>query len=175
MVMAYRGDLEALEARVAALSADLAERERERDEAARMLEEARARASAEAFIADLESGGPARRRRKRLQIAAMIAGLVMIVGGLVAYRVRSHHDDRFEQAMQRFEQFTGEMCQCKDSACVTHVSDDMTRWSTAMQKDWQPTPKLDDAQIKRATAVGERMVSCWSKAMYADQSSDAQP
>lgn len=66
--MAYRGDVEALEARVAALSADLAQRVRERDEAAQLLAEARARAHAEAYLADLDAGGPARRRRKRLSL-----------------------------------------------------------------------------------------------------------
>jgi hypothetical protein len=165
--MAYRGDVEALEARVAALTADLAARVRERDETARMLEEARTRARAEAVIADLESGGPARRRRKRLRIAAMTAGLAMIVGGLLAYRARSHHDDRFEAVMHQFEQFAGEMCQCKDSTCAMHVSDDMTRWATTIQKDWDPTPKLAEAQMKRATELGQRMAECMTKAMAA--------
>lgn len=163
--MAYRGDVEALEARVAALTADLAERVRERDETARMLEEARARAHADAVIADLESGGPARRRRKRLRIAAMSAGIAMLVGGLLAYRARSHRVDRFEAAMHTFEQFTDEMCQCKDSACAQHISDDMTRWATAMEKEWKPPPKLDEMQTKRATAVGQRMAECMVKAM----------
>jgi hypothetical protein len=166
MGMAYRDDVAALEARVAALSADLAVRMRERDDAARMLDEARARAHAEAFIADLESGGPARRRRKRLRIAAATAGLAMIVGGVLAYRA-SHHEHRFEDAMRKLEQFTGEMCLCKDTACVNHVSDDMTRWGTAMQKEWQPPPKLDDAQMKRMTDVGTRMADCMAKAMSA--------
>lgn len=165
--MAYRGDVEALEARVAALTADLAVRVRERDETARMLEEARARAHAEAFIADLESGGPARRRRKRLRIATMTAGIAMIVGGLLAYRARSHPVDRFEAAMHTFDQFTGEMCQCKDAACAMHVSDDMTRWATSMQKEWEPPPKLDEAQMKRATEMGQRMGECMTKAMAA--------
>lgn len=165
--MAYRGDVEALEARVAALSVDLAERVRERDEVVRMLEEARARANAEAFIADLDAGGPARRRRKRLRIAAMAAGIAMIVGGLVAYRVRSH-PDRFDQAMHKFEQFTAEMCGCKDSSCVTKVSDDMTKWSMEMQKEWQPSPKLDDEQMRRAEDIGKHMAECMQKAMASD-------
>jgi hypothetical protein len=165
--MAYRDDVQALQARVDALSADLATRVRERDEAARMLAEARARADAEAFLADLASGGPARRRRKRLRIAAIAAGFAMIVGGLLAYRAWPRHEHRLEAAMRTFERFTTEMCQCKDTACATHVSDDMTRWATAMQKDWQPPPKLDDAQIKRATELGQRMADCMTKAMTA--------
>jgi len=172
MDMAYRGDVEALEARVAALSVDLAARVRERDETVRLLEEARARASAEAFIADLDAGGPARRRRKRLRIAAIAAGLTMIIGGLLAYRVRSHHDHRLEDAMRTFERFTAEMCQCNDSTCASRVTSDMTRWGTEMEKEWQPPPKLDDAQMKRATDLGERMAHCMSKAISA---SDPQP
>ena len=166
MSMAYRDDVQALEARVAALSADLAVRVRERDEAARMLDEARARAHAAAYIADLESGGPARRLRKRLRIAAAMAGLAMIVGGALAYRARSHRD-RFEEAMHRFEKFTGEMCKCKDRDCATQVTDDMTRWSMAMQKEWQPPPKLTEVQTKRATDMGMRMAECMQKAMSA--------
>jgi hypothetical protein len=163
--MAYRGDVEALEARVAALTADLAVRMRERDEVARLLDEARARAHAEAYFADLQSGGPARRRRKRLRIAAIAASLAMIVGGLFAYRARSHRGDRLEDAMRVFEKLTGEMCQCRDSVCATQVSDELTRWGTAMQKEWQPPPKLTEAQLKRATALGTRMGECMSKAM----------
>jgi hypothetical protein len=163
MSMAYRGDVEALEARVAALSADLAHRVRERDEAAQLLAEARARANAEAYIADLDAGGPARRRRKRLRIAAMAAGIAMIVGGVVAYCARPH-PDRFEEAMRTFDRFADEMCQCKDAACVTHISDDMTRWGTQMSKE-MPQPKLGDAQMKRAMAIGERMGQCMQKAM----------
>jgi hypothetical protein len=167
MDMAYRDDVAALEARVAALSADLDLRVRERDEAARLLDEARARASAAAYIADLESGGPARRRRKRIRIAAMVAGIAMIVGGLLAYRLRAHHDHRFEDAIQKFEQFTGEMCQCRDSACAQHVADDMTKWSMSMAKEWQPEPKLTSDQMKRATDLGQRMAECMTKAMSA--------
>jgi hypothetical protein len=164
MDMAYRGDVEALEARVAALTADLAVRVRERDEVARLLDEARARAGAEAYFADLASGGPARRRRRRLRIAAITASVAMIVGGLFAYRARSHHD-RYETAMRAFEKFTGEMCQCRDSVCAMKVSDELTRWGTAMQKEWQPPPKFDEAQLKRATALGTRLGECMTKAM----------
>jgi len=166
MRMAYRGDVEALEARVAALSVDLAHRVRERDEAAQMLAEARARANAEAYLADLDAGGPARRRRKRLRIAAMAAGIAMIVGGLVAYRARSH-PDRFEDAMRTFDRFADEICQCKDSACVTHVSDDMNVWGMKMAKEWGPEPKLESVQMRRATAIAERMGTCMSRVMNA--------
>jgi len=172
--MAYRGDVEALEARVAALSADLAHRVRERDETAQMLAEARARANAEAYVADLDAGGPARRRRKRLRIAAMAAGIAMIVGGLLAYRARSH-PDRFEEAMRTFDRFADEVCRCKDSACVTQVSNDMNRWGTQMAKEWGPDPKLDAGQMKRAMAIGERMGQCMSRVMsYGDPQSLAQ-
>lgn len=168
MGMAYRGDVEALEARVAALSADVAQRVRERDEAAQLLAEARARANAEAYLADLDAGGPARRRRKKLRIAAMTAGFAMVVGGLVAaYRVHSHKDHHFEEAMQTFERFADEMCQCKDTACLTHVSDAMNVWGMRMSKEWGPEPKLDDVQMKRATSIGERMGQCMSRVMNA--------
>lgn len=162
--MAYRDDVGALEARVAALSADIAVRLRERDEAARLLDEARARAHAAAYIADLEAGGPARRRRKKVRIAAMLAGVAMIVGGGIL-ALRPHHDDRFETTMRTFEKYTDQMCACRDSACAMHVSDDMTHWAMTVQKEWQPTPKLDDAQMKRATAIGEHMAMCMTKAM----------
>ena len=163
--MAYRDDVNALEARVAALSADLAARERERDEAARMLDEARARANAEAFIADLESGGPARRRRKRLRIAIVTSAIAMIVGGIAAYRASSHRDHRFEDAMHKLEAFKGEMCQCKDTACVQHVSDEMTSWSMAMAKEWQPEPRLDSTQMQLASDIAKQMAECMQKAM----------
>ena len=162
--MAYRDDVLALEARLAALTADVAERERERDEAARMLHEARARAHADAYLADLAAGGPARRRRKRVRIAAMIAGLVMIVGGLFAYHLRAQRDHRFDDAMQTFAALTDEMCECRDNACATRVTDEMTRWGTTLAKDW-PQPKLDATQMKRANDMAMHLAKCMQQAM----------
>lgn len=162
--MAYRDDVSALEARLAALTAGVVAAERERDEAARMLDEARARAHADAYLADLAAGGPARRRKRRIRIAAMVAGLAMIVAGLFAYHLRPRRDHRFDDAMAKFEQFTNEMCQCRDNACAQHVSDDMTRWATTLSKEW-PQPKLDPAQTKRATDMGMRMATCMQQAM----------
>lgn len=43
----------------------------------------------------------------------------------------------------------------------------MTKWSSAMAKDWQPEPKLDAAQTKRATDMGMRMGMCMQHAMSA--------
>lgn len=163
--MAYRDDVAALEARVAALSADLAVRQRERDEAARLLAEARARAESDAYLADLASGGPARRRRKRARIAAAIAGVTMIVGGVLAYRVTHPKRDRFEEAMRTFQKFSDEMCACKDQTCAQQVSDQMTKWGTEEAKNWEPPPKMTDEQMKRATAVGEQMAKCMTRAM----------
>lgn len=162
--MAYRDDVSALEARLAALSADVAVRVRERDEAARMLDEARARANAEAYLADLDAGGPARRRRKRIRIAAMIAGLAMIVGGLFAVHLRPQRDHRFDDAMHTFERLTNDMCQCRDNACAMRVSDDMTRWGTQLAKEW-PQPKLDETQTKRANDMAMRLATCMQHAM----------
>lgn len=162
--MAYRDDVSALEARLAALSAELTVRVRERDEAARLLDEARARANAEAYLADLAAGGPARRRKRRIRIAAMVAGLAMIIGGLFAYHLRPHRDRRFDDAMAKFEQFTNDMCQCRDNACAQHVADDMTKWGTALAKQW-PQPKLDETQTKRANDMAMRMAKCMQHAM----------
>jgi hypothetical protein len=43
----------------------------------------------------------------------------------------------------------------------------MTRWATTMQKQWEPPPKLDEAQTRRATDMGQRMAECMTKAMSA--------
>ena len=163
--MAYRDDVAALEARVAALSADLAVRQRERDDAARLLAEARARADADAYLADLASGGPARRRRKRARIAAAIAGVTMILGGVLAYRLTHPPRDRFDEAMRTFQGFSDEMCACKDSACAQQVSDQMSKWAAEESKHWEPPPKMSEAQMKRATEVGEHMAQCMQRAM----------
>src|SRR5690242_13131135 len=151
--MAYRDDLSALEARVEALSAEVAERERERDEAARLLHEARERAHAEHVMADLAAGGPARRQRRRTRNAAAF-GFALLLGGGVTY-FALHHDtkrDRVEQAMQKFEQFADDLCLCKDTACVQAVADAMTKWSTDHLSDFEPVDKLDQQVLARGTA-----------------------
>ncbi len=161
--MAYRSDVDALAARVQALSAELADRERERDEVARMLAEARAKEQADRVAADYAAGGPQRRLRRRLTIA--VSAAATLVAALVAWRVTHRHDDRMERALQRFDRYATEMCECADSGCVQHVSEDMAKWAMQMQKDDFPPPgKIDAATMKRAQAIAERMTKCMEKA-----------
>jgi hypothetical protein len=162
--MAYRDDVSALEARLHALSAGLVERERERDEVARLLAEARARAYAESVIADIDAGGPARRRRRKMWIAAWTAIALAIAGGIGYAVVEKRGPDRLEQAFEKFDRFTDQMCECRDDACVKAVSDSMTKWSTEEAKNWQPPPKLDAEHQARAEAIAKRLITCMTHA-----------
>src|SRR5689334_7425133 len=96
MTAPYRDELAALEARYAALEAEVADRERARDEAARMLAEAKARARNEEIVADVLSGGPERRRRRNLTIVAAVVGVVAIAFGGVYLKTRKSAQARRE-------------------------------------------------------------------------------
>src|SRR5688572_4631261 len=161
--MVYRDDVEALEARHAALEAEVAERARARDEAARLLAEARAHREAERQLADLASGGPTRRRRRRILIAAVV-GALALVGVGVAYRLARSERDHFEQAIAQFSRFADQMCSCSNDACTRQVSDAMAKWGSEMAKDREAQAEIDDAQKERALAIARKMGECMAKA-----------
>jgi len=162
--MVYRNDVEALEARHAELEAQVAERARARDEVAQMLVEARVRQETEHRLADLAAGGPARRRRRALRIAA-VAVLLALVGIGAVYRFRPTEEDRIEAAIQQLSRFTDQMCTCTTSGCAQQVNGAMTKWAQTMAKDFDPRPQPDSAQMKRAAEIAERMGKCMMKAM----------
>ena len=158
--MAYRDDISALEARVEALSTEVAERERERDDAARMLAEARERAHAESVMADLAAGGPAKRRRRRIRIATAFAVAMLLGGGITFFALRDSRPDRVAQAMKQFDAFADEMCLCKDATCVESVAGKMNAWSKDHLTDFEPRDKLDKEQLARGKAIAQRMSDC---------------
>jgi hypothetical protein len=165
----YRSDLDALEARHAALEAEVAERVRQRDDAARMLAEARAQQRNAEIAADYASGGPA--RRKRLAVSIAIGALVFagMVAALARIKARPSYEERMDRVMAQFEQFTNDMCECKDKACAQLVSDQMQKWASDLSKDMPPAEKYDEGTMKRAAALGDRMGKCMSKAMMSEE------
>ncbi|HVK85598.1 MAG TPA: hypothetical protein VM513_15870 [Kofleriaceae bacterium] len=68
------------------------------------------------------------------------------------------------EAMGKMKGFADAMCACKDTACATKVSDEMTAWSQTMAKD-APDTKPTEAQMKEMTEVSTRMGECMQKAM----------
>jgi hypothetical protein len=169
--MVYRNDVDALEARLANVQAELDAKTRARDEAAALLVEARARAQADQLAADWASGGPRRRRDNRLLLAVL--GTMALTAGIAAFiKVRHHAASRFDETMVRFELFTDEMCGCKDKTCAQGVSDTMTKWATEMAKDAEPMREMTTAQRDAATKLGERMAKCMVEAMSHDEAAE---
>jgi hypothetical protein len=159
--MAYRNDLEALQARHVALAAEVAERTRARDEVAQLLAEARAQDEAERRRADIAAGGPARRRRHRILIAAAATALAMVAGS-IGYGIAHRKHDRLAEAIDRLAEFTDEMCACPDTACTKKVSDEMSEWSMRMAKQFKPVT-IDESSQTRVNAIVKRMSSCMVK------------
>jgi len=166
----YRSDLEALEARYAVLEAEVADRTRARDEAARLLVEARARQRDEAIAADREAGGPERRRRRAALLAFGVIGLAMgVIGFASAHGRRSDRDVMLAGAMAQFEAFADRACACKDSACVERLNDKVSEWANDLAKRFPNTDKLDPKWANQAQTIAERMATCMAKAMTAEQ------
>ena len=171
-MLPYRNDLEALEARHAALEAEVADKVRRRDEAARMLEEARARQRAATIAADMAAGGPARRQRQ--MVAVVLGSIAFLVALGAVMRVIHHGDDRarrMERVMSQFERYTDEVCACKDKDCAMAVTDRMSKWAAEIAKDMSPDDaKPDPSAMERMTKLGQRMSDCMTKAMMMDPS-----
>jgi hypothetical protein len=162
----YRDDVEALQARHAALEAEVAERVQARDEVARMLAEARAREDAERRLADLAAGGPARRRRRLLLIAAVAGVLTVAVLGAY-FRLTVPERDRVEEAIGVFSGFVDRMCDCRDTACTQKIYDDMNRWAKEMagkEAHRRPPPDITAAQKERLNQLATRFSTCSVKA-----------
>jgi cell division septum initiation protein DivIVA len=160
--MVYRNDVEALEARRATLEAEIAQRSRARDELSRMIVEARLSEEAERRLADLAAGGPARRRRRRIHIA--IATVMAVVAGVAVYRVAPSRRDRNDAAIEQLSRFTDQMCSCATSGCVKQVSEAMGKWMNDEREHGELPPNPGAEQMKRVSAIIDRMSRCWSRA-----------
>jgi len=154
-VTAYRNDIDALEARHAALEAEVADRTRERDEAARMLDEARGRAAVELR----EREAPLRRQRA---IAIMI---FLAVGSIMTYGLykRFHHESDGQKVLRKLEQYENKMCACANRACAEQINQELTNWITDYSKnaDEKPDPEL----AKKAADIVTHYSECMTKLM----------
>lgn len=172
--MAYRDDLAALEARKAAAEAELLDKTRARDEVARLVEETRYLAGAEAaFGGSRPDSKWSARRRRRLCAVAVVAG-VIAGGGALAHRDTTRPASPppvIEMMFLQMVTYERALCACTDlaypssSECVQKISDEMTRWSTEVSKQVPVPPSLDEGQLKRVTALGESMGRCMHRAM----------
>ncbi len=166
--MVYRDDVGALEARLTTLESELAAKTRQRDEAARNLIEAKARAQSDALAADWAAGGPQRRRKRRVAlIVSSLMALTAAIGLFVKYRARGDREQaQLQRVIAQFEHFTDEMCTCTDTACAQAVNQRMTTWATEMSKeDPRPARDIDKATMEHMTQIGMRMGECTQKAM----------
>ena len=156
--MAYRNDLEALEARYRALDTELTERVRERDEVKQMLDEAR-------DYTDWVERGPERRRARQRRIAISVFATAALVIAGVGYSMFAHRTRKFDEALARFSALTDEMCACKTKACADGVTAEITEWVDTLAKSDSATdtPSADD--IKRFAPVTERYTDCATKLM----------
>src|SRR5688500_10580324 len=165
--MAYRNDVEALAARLKDLESEVGDRTRERDEVAQLLAEARARESAERYIAET----PRRQRKQRIIVVAVLASLVVIGAGFAMFRTtcRGDRPDYIAEATAKLQEFTNQMCQCHDATCAQKVSDELTKWAQDMAKR-HPSPPPGtptEQQQKDITAIAEKLGNCMQKAMTA--------
>jgi hypothetical protein len=166
MTAPYRDDLAALEARYAALEAEVADRERARDEAARMLAEAKARARNEEAWADLVAGGPARRKQRAMMIGAVVAMAAIGVGAVYLAKRRPSREKREAEVLARFSGFTDRLCACADMACADKVQDDTMRWAQALASHADGDVSSPSSEFaKRIATVSERYGKCYA-ALY---------
>src|SRR5215213_6162118 len=76
-------------------------------------------------------------------------------------------DNGAAAAMAKMAEFKDEMCKCKDAKCAQDVSDKMTKWGEEQSKTQKEPPKMNEADQKKASAIGEEMGKCMQTAMAA--------
>jgi hypothetical protein len=153
----YRSEVEALEARLASINAELGKQTQERDVLAQMLAEARTRD----HIATAHVRAMAR-RRWLLPVAAT-GGVLAGIGGLFAITMLFRGPSKTEAVLQKLDEYADRMCVCTDKACADKVNDDLTKWATEMAKDNEDRPDIDTT--KRAEVTVKRYADCMMKAM----------
>lgn len=169
--MPYRSDVDALAARHATLEAELADKLRARDEAARMLAEARAcRGAAEIPHA-------VRRPRRRVRVVLALVATTLFALGLVLVarvddqRAQRVHDYRMIRMLVELEAFTNQICACPDVACAREVNKAMSTWSAALAIDREST-EPDPQQVAKLTDLGQRIGQCTGKLVAASGSGE---
>ena len=75
-----------------------------------------------------------------------------------------------EGVVEIMEDFTDQMCACKDKACAEQVQDEMTKWGTKMAKSARREDRPDPEVVKRTTEIMGRYVDCMTKLMMANNS-----
>jgi hypothetical protein len=164
----FRSDIDALEARHAALAAEVADRVRARDEAASMLAEARTRQRNDEVFADIASGGPARRQRYVVLgfIGTFGVGLGILGLAHLAHERRDTREHRKARILAQFESFANQACACTDQTCTMQVSDAMQRWATQLVKD---EDQPDGTWIAKMQTLSERMGQCMVRTLSSGQ------
>ncbi len=66
-------------------------------------------------------------------------------------------------ALAKLGDFANQMCDCKDAACATKVSDAMTAWGQEMMKSNPPKPTPEEA--KQGEEKSKMLTTCMQKAM----------
>lgn len=152
--MAYRNDVEALEARLRSLDAELVRQTRERDAAAHLLAEARDRADHEAsrFGATVREAARRRRRRRITGLGALGAVIVSIW----AVTLPGHPDrrpeyrrqvERTHRLLDGYQASVHELCRCDDEPCARQRE---------LETRWQYGPPFGDMFSVGLDADGER-------------------
>ena len=78
-------------------------------------------------------------------------------------------------AMAKMEELKTNMCKCTDAACVTKVTEDMTKSMQEFAKTAPKDQKVDAATTKKMTELTTAMGACAQKAMAPAAGSAAAP
>jgi hypothetical protein len=159
--VAYRDDLAALEAFKVTVDAELAEKQRARDEVVWMIDEARRLAQAEAaLLGEAPEPKPAR-RRPTVWLAALAA--LLGLGGFAAYRATRSTPNRAEASLREMASWVDAVCACKDGACIQRLSEASSK--SRKEAPNQKPPTLDEAQTRRMDELDSKAIKCFRDAL----------
>lgn len=94
-----------------------------------------------------------------MRMLAIVVGLaIMGCGGREAANA-----DKFDAILAQLEKFKTEMCACKDSACVSRVTDARREYKRTMRDKLDKDAKPTAAQDQKGKAVEAELQACRKK------------
>jgi hypothetical protein len=83
-----------------------------------------------------------------------------------AGHIKSSNGNAFmEEALNRMQGFSDQICQCADKPCIERVSDAMTQWGQSMAKDAGTAQAMNETDSKMMSDITDRMAKCMTKVM----------
>lgn len=96
-----------------------------------------------------------------IEIALLVGGLLAGCDQGYSKKLEEAVTPSNEDIMAKMLEYRGLMCACRDAECAKRVGDEMTHWSERLAKEQNAPPKMNEAEMTRATTITDETFKCW--------------